>query len=66
MVTVPDVTGLTVADANAKLGAVGLQWDSNGHIRPGDVVTNQDPKANSKVPLETTTVHLTFDRPHGH
>jgi serine/threonine-protein kinase len=66
MATVPDLIGLTVAEATAKLSDVGLPWDSNGRIRPGDVVTAQDPKALARVPLETTTVNLTFDRPHGH
>jgi len=66
MVTVPNVEGLTVEDANTKLSAVGLSWYFNGPHRPGDVVTAQDPEPRARVPLETTTVHLTFDRPHGH
>jgi serine/threonine-protein kinase len=66
MATVPDLIGLTVAEATAKLSDVGLPWDSNGRIRPGDVVTAQDPPAKARVPLETTTVNLTFDRPRGH
>ena len=65
MVRVPNVLGLTVDEANAKLGDVGLVWDSNGHIRRGDVVVAQDPSPNTKVPLELTTVQLTFDRPNG-
>jgi serine/threonine-protein kinase len=65
MVTVPDVRGLTVDEANAKLGNVGLQWDSNGHVKRGDVVVSQDPPAKARVPLDTTTVQLTFDRPGG-
>jgi len=65
MVTVPDVVGLSVDDANSKLGDVGLQWDSNGKVRPGDVVVAQDPEPDKRVPLETTTVQLTFDRPNG-
>ena len=66
MTTVPNVVGLKVDEASAKLAGVGLAWDSNGHIRPGDVVVKQYPPAKSRVPLETTTVTLTFDRPHGH
>jgi len=65
MATVPDVRGLTVEEASAKLGDVGFAWDSNGHVRPGDVVIAQDPEPKTRVPLETTTVQLTFDKPNG-
>jgi beta-lactam-binding protein with PASTA domain len=62
MATVPNVLDLTVEEANSKLSEVGFQWDFNGPHRPGDVVVAQDPGPKAKVPLETTTVELTFGR----
>jgi beta-lactam-binding protein with PASTA domain/tRNA A-37 threonylcarbamoyl transferase component Bud32 len=63
MTKVPNLLGLSLNEASAKLGDVGLALDINGHVRDGDVVVAQDPEPNARVPLETTTVHLTFDRP---
>ena len=62
MVTVPDLFGLSFGAASARLADVGLQFSVNGAVRGGDVVISQTPSANSRVPLETTTVELTFGR----
>ena len=63
MVTVPNVEGLSFGEASARLGAAGLQFSVNGHVRGGDVVVSQTPDPLARVPLETTTVELTFGKP---
>jgi serine/threonine-protein kinase len=62
MVKVPNVLGLTVAEADTALSAVGLGWESKGHVPPSAIVIEQDPVPGKNVPLETTTVMLTFNR----
>jgi serine/threonine-protein kinase len=62
MVKVPNVLGLSVPEADAALSAVGLQWDADGHVPPNAIVIGQDPEPRENVPLETTTVMLTFNR----
>ena len=64
MVKVPDLTGLTLAEAQAAIQQTGgLGLTINGSERPGEVVVDQDPKPLASVPLETTTVELTFGPP---
>jgi serine/threonine-protein kinase len=60
MARVPNVLNLSFADASARLGAKGFQFSVNGPVRGGDVVVRQSPDRNSNVPLETTTIELTF------
>jgi beta-lactam-binding protein with PASTA domain len=60
MVVVPDVSNLTFSQASDRLAAKGLSFSVNGPVRGGDVVIGQTPSARSKVPLEGTTVVLTF------
>ena len=65
MVTVPDLTGLSFAEASSKLADVGLSFSVNGHVHGHDVVVDQSPAPERDVPLETTTVTLTFGSPGG-
>jgi serine/threonine-protein kinase len=60
MVRVPNLLNLSFADASARLGNVGLQFSVHGSVRQGEVVASQTPDPHSRVPLETTTVELTF------
>jgi serine/threonine-protein kinase len=60
MVRVPNVLGLTVSEADDRLSEVGLEWDADGRIPPNAIVIAQDPEAEERVPLNTTTVVLTF------
>jgi eukaryotic-like serine/threonine-protein kinase len=62
MVKVPNVLGLRVSEADTALSAKGLQWDAKGHVPPNAIVIAQDPAPRKIVPLETTTVMLTFNR----
>ena len=52
-VTTPQVTGYTVADAEARLSGKGLNYRTIGE---GDVVTSQVPAANSAVPGGSTVI----------
>ena len=52
-VTTPQVTGYTVADAEARLSNKGLSYRTIGE---GDVVTSQVPAANSAVPGGSTVI----------
>ena len=52
-VTTPQVTGYTVADAEARLSKKGLSYRTIGE---GDVVTSQVPAANSAVPGGSTVI----------
>jgi serine/threonine-protein kinase len=65
MVTVPDLIGLTFEEAKANVDevATGLALSVNGSIRGDEVVVDQTPGPRASVPLETTTVELTFGRP---
>lgn len=65
MVTVPDVLGMSFSEASAQLGNAGLPFSINGKAHGGDVVIDQTPGPHVRVPLETTTVDLTFGRPGG-
>jgi serine/threonine-protein kinase len=60
MVRVPNLLNLSFSDASARLGNVGLQFSVHGSVRQGEVVVSQTPDPHSRVPLETTTVELTF------
>ncbi len=70
MVTVPNLLGLTLPEVEAKIlrEAPGLAFKINGSIRGDEVVIGEDPvpfvndQPNS-VPLETTTLYLTFAGP---
>ena len=69
MVTVPNLLGLTLAEAQAKAQreAPGLNVDY-GAVRGDQVVIGEDPApfvngVQNSVPLETTTLHLTFAGP---
>ena len=63
LATVPNVINLTFSDASSRLGKAGFQFSVNGSVRNGEVVISQTPDANARVPLETTTIELTFGRP---
>lgn len=63
LVTVPNVKNLTFADASARLAAKGLTFSVQGSVRGGEVVIDQTPAPNARVPLETTTIELTFGPP---
>ena len=63
MTTVPNLFGLTPGDVTTKLRSLGLPWENVGPIPPGGVVATQDPAKDARVPLETTTVKLTFATP---
>jgi serine/threonine-protein kinase len=60
---VPNLFGLTPGEVTTKLRSLGFRWTANGDIPPGGVVSTQDPLADARVPLETTTVVLTFVTP---
>jgi len=62
MVKVPNLLGLRVSEADTVLTAKGLAWEAAGHVPPNAIVIAQDPRPGSSVPLETTTVTLTFNR----
>jgi serine/threonine-protein kinase len=61
MVRVPNVLGLSPGEADTVLSAKGLQWDAEGRIPPNAIVIEQDPEPGDNVPLNTTTVELTFN-----
>jgi serine/threonine-protein kinase len=61
MVEVPNVLGLPVSEADSRLSEVGLQWDADGRIPPNAIVIAQDPEPEQRVPLNSTTVMLTFN-----
>ena len=63
LVKVPNVINLTFSDASARLAAKGLTFSVNGSVRGGEVVVSQNPAPDASVPLETTTVQLTFGPP---
>jgi serine/threonine-protein kinase len=66
MVKVPDLTGFTLSEAQAAIQQTGgLGISISGSERPGEVVVDQNPKPLASVPLETTTVNLTFGPPDG-
>ena len=64
LVTVPDLTDMTLAeaqDAIRQTGGLGISISGSEH--PGDIVVDQNPKPLASVPLETTTVTLFFGHP---
>jgi len=61
LVQVPDLTGDTLSEAQAQINDThGLGISINGSEHGNDVVVDQTPKPGAMVPLETTTVTLTF------
>jgi serine/threonine-protein kinase len=63
LVEVPDLTDLTLAEAQAAIRATGgLGLSISGSEHPGDLVVDQNPRPHASVPLETTTVTLYFGR----
>ncbi len=62
MVKVPNVLGLTPGQADDTLSAQGLEWDAKGNVPPNAIVIAQDPEPEKNVPLNGTTVMLTFNR----
>lgn len=62
MTTVPFLKGLSLAEAQGRLDAAHLEFSINGSVRGGEVVVDQNPAGGRRVPLETTTVELTFGR----
>jgi beta-lactam-binding protein with PASTA domain/tRNA A-37 threonylcarbamoyl transferase component Bud32 len=62
MATVPSLLNLTLAEAQGRLDDAHLEFRVNGSVRGGEVVVKQSPAAGAKVPLETTTVELTFGK----
>ena len=65
MTTVPQLMGLTLAEAQGRLDKAHLQFKINGSVRGNEVVVQQTPDAGARVPLETTTVELTFGKQPG-
>jgi serine/threonine-protein kinase len=62
MTTVPALLGLSLAEAQGRLDAAHLEFTIDGSVRSGEVVVDQNPSAGERVPLETTTVKLTFGK----
>ena len=62
MATVPNVEGLSFGAASARLADAGFQFSVTGSVRGGEVVVTQNPAPHKRVPLETTTVELTFGK----
>ncbi|MDQ1510936.1 MAG: eukaryotic-like serine/threonine-protein kinase [Actinomycetota bacterium] len=62
MATVPSLLNLTLAEAQGRLDKAHLEFRVNGSVRGGEVVVKQSPDAGARVPLETTTVELTFGK----
>jgi len=59
-VYVPDVTGLTLAQAGEKLKAFGLKYVTEGsQTDPGAIIYNQTPKADFSVPINSTVILYT-------
>ena len=54
--------GLTLARGAGRLDKAHLEFKINGPVRGGEVVVAQTPDAGARVPLETTTVELTFGK----
>ena len=54
--------GLSLAEAQGRLDAAHLEFTIDGSVRSGEVVVDQNPPAGERVPLETTTVKLTFGK----
>ncbi len=65
LTTVPHLKGLTLSEAQGRLDDAHLEFSIHGSVRGNQVVVDQTPAAGSRVPLETTTVELTFGRPFG-
>ncbi len=65
MVRVPDLHGYTLADAENRLQQIGLALSISGKARGNEVVVSQSPDPNTLVPLDSTTVDLTFGPPGG-
>ena len=63
LTTVPPLKGLTLSEAQGRLDNAHLEFSINGSVRGNQVVVDQTPAAGSRVPLETTTVVLTFGKP---
>jgi beta-lactam-binding protein with PASTA domain len=63
MATLPNVINLDFTEASARLAAKGFSFSVNGPVHNGEVVVDQTPPGNTVVPLETTTVELTFGPP---
>ena len=63
LATVPPLLGLTLSEAQGRLDDAHLEFEINGPVRGGEVVVDQTPDAGARVPLETTTVQLTFGKP---
>lgn len=59
-VYVPNVTGLTIADAEKKLEAFGLKFEIQGsQTDPDAVVYNQTPKSDFSIPQNSTVIIYT-------
>jgi serine/threonine-protein kinase len=65
LATVPQLLGLTLSEAQGRLDDAHLEFSINGPVRGGDVVVAQTPDPGARVPLETTTVELTFGKQSG-
>jgi len=62
MTTVPSLLNLTLSEAQGRLDTAHLEFKVDGSVRGGEVVVKQSPAAGARVPLETTTVELTFGK----
>jgi serine/threonine-protein kinase len=65
LATVPQLLGLSLSEAQGRLDDAHLEFSINGPVRGGDVVVAQTPDPGARVPMETTTVELTFGKQSG-
>jgi eukaryotic-like serine/threonine-protein kinase len=63
MATLPNVINQPFSLASDRLTQAGFQFSVHGTVHGDEVVVDQTPEGNQRVPLETTTVELTFGPP---
>jgi serine/threonine-protein kinase len=61
LVTVPDLTNLSIEEAQAALDEAGLRLAVSGSVRRNEVVVDQDPSRGERVPRDST-VTVRFGR----
>jgi serine/threonine-protein kinase len=60
LTTVPRLFGMTLSEAQDALDKAHLEFSIDGSVGGGEVVVEQNPPPDARVPLETTTVELRF------
>jgi serine/threonine-protein kinase len=63
LTTVPRLLGMTLSEAQNALDEAHLEFSIDGSVGGGEVVVEQNPPPDARVPLETTTVVLKFGDP---